>query len=186
MDAKYPTPPRYTHKEPYTGQAKIIQVYIDKNFDSKDDKGFAEVLADWNYVLNGYIKFEIATTSSDFTPDIIKKISYGHGMGILKVDRRCKFIPPTICSTCHTAAFTWRNNIFMVRDVLYEDGDDIRDLLRHEIGHYFGAGHISGKSVMSPIYDDDTREHYKCIDIFTIKEVAKYNKLDENKLNYCY
>jgi hypothetical protein len=179
--------PHYAYtRHPYnTEHAKIIPVWVDKNFGQADLILVQSALDGWNYALNGYIKFEIVSSTFDMELSEIRRINTEHGVAILKIDSTSKLIPPANDGDNTVLAFTVGHRwVYMIRD---RERDDrmFRGVLLHEEGHTLSAGHISRalhNSLMNPNYSD---AYNQCIDYWTMLVVSQMQGLDSTKLNYC-
>lgn len=164
--------------------ARQIPVYIDVGFGDEDKMSIDNALDKWNHALNGYIVFTVKSFTFDMGTSDINDAIRNHGLMIFKVDSiTCNFIPSqngVEFKTLAWADISSHDKIYVVRDRLSTQA--IFPVMLHEIGHILGAVH-SKEYLMHPVY---TPQHYVCIDEDTIKQVAKFNNLPIEKLNYCY
>ena len=172
----------YTHRPLYVGEPqRVIQVWVDKNFDNEDQVRIAKSVEAWNFVLNGHIKIEIVDTQFDMEVEKIVSQVRSNGWLIMKINSDSMLIPSSE-KGFSVIGFTERvggNHMWLVRDRLTYLS--MYGVTLHEIGHLMGSDHV-GQRLMYPHY---TQARFQCIDFETIKEVAKWNHLPIGDLNYC-
>lgn len=172
----------YTHRPVYIGAPqRVIQVWVDKNFDSGDQERIAKSVEAWNFALNGHIKIEIVDTQFDMEVDKIVAQVKSNGWLIMKINSDSTLIP-TPEKGFSVIGFTERvggNHMWLVRDRL--GYSSIYGVTLHEIGHLMGSDHV-GQRLMYPHY---SQARFQCIDFETIKSVANWNNLPIGDLNYC-
>jgi hypothetical protein len=181
----------YTHTPSNIGNARHIPVYIDKYFTEEDKLKIGIAIDDWNYALNNYIVFDIASTQFDMEPDVIRS-ALSNGLLILKIDSNSAYIQPSENGGI-VLAFTNGVNGHVIRVIrdrfgisdhpISGDKNSLTLALRHEIGHALGLHHIMHEKTL--MWPKLTLEYDQCIDKTTIEEIAKVQHLDVNKLNYC-
>lgn len=160
-----------------------IHVYINKEFTAEDKLHIDDAILRWNYALNNYIVMTVINYSSSFTPIELMEAYSSNGLLIYKVDSNHPNIPPQRESRLRTIAWTDRlggNEIFLIRDRLYLA--DIYPVMLHELGHFLGANHVNEMGLMNKEY---SATNYNCIDKSTVRQVAKFQKVDFSALNYC-
>jgi Matrixin len=163
-----------------------IPVYVDKNFGEEDKIAIDDALEDWNYVLSGYIVFEVKSYGFDLDVEEIKEAYRENGLMIMKVDSSVGFIPVAGGGDKTVAwadAVGVGHKIYMVRDRIGKSGE-LKELVMHELGHILGAGHIDGEdSLMRSVY---VHQDSRCVDEWTVRKVAEYQGLEYRNLNHCF
>jgi len=162
---------------------KEIPIWVDIKF-SEADKGEIDLaISQWNYALNGKIELKIVDEEFDMEPEKILEQIRRNGWLILKINSTDHDLPMVekgfVCMGF--AEKLGGHHIYIVRDAVRRD-KYMMGLILHEMGHLLGSGHI-GDGLMSPHY---TYDGTRCIDYDTIKEVGKWQRIDERELNYCY
>jgi hypothetical protein len=171
----------YTSRAPIYGEAKIIPVFIDREFSPAEGKVIADGLAQWNYAMNGQIRFELVSLSFDDSPAEITQAE--NGLIIMPVASDCTFIPQGENPIGRTAAWTrGRHQLFIVVDRI--DGKEkMRGIVLHELGHILGAPDLRGTgSLMDREHKD---ENCRCIDQRSAELVAEAQGLAAGSVNYC-
>jgi hypothetical protein len=173
---------QYTHV-PQQSQVvyRHIPVYVDVQFGEADRLGIENALNSWNYVLNGYIKFEAVSYSFDMEPAIIQRAINQRGLLILKINSTSSFIPPVSNGRVRAFCNDDKTIMYVVRDNIPTEEVEFTTL--HELGHVLGAPDVDGEPILmnraySPRYS-------KCVDKRSMEYVAEAQRLDPNKLNYC-
>lgn len=175
--------PIYIKQESGVTPLHTIPVYIDIKFCNSDKKSIKKAIDNWNESLNGYLILNIVSTNFKESPDSINKVIKEKGYVILQIYSDNKIISERDDGKSIVIGLANElggNIMHLVRDRLTEN--DITAITMHELGHLLGADHTVEKYLMSTIYSE---EGYKCIDIFTIKQVAVHWYLPLQRLNYC-
>ena len=156
-------------------------VYIDTQFSPIDRDNIEKAIDTWNYVLNGFIKFDIASETFDMDPSEIKNAINNNGVLILKINSLNPIIPvPKINGTVLGFAATGGHYLYLVKDVILDK--EIETITLHELGHILGSPDIDGEALMNTKHSE---ENSRCIDKRSMEEVAKYQNIDPKTLNYC-
>lgn len=176
----------YTKAPSPTYNAHEIPVYIDKGFKAEDQLMLEDAINDWNYALNGTMKLVVKSTTFNMDMNIITEVFHGSGgFLILSVNSKDPAIPPAANPNMIDLAWTDLSNhhvIYVVRDRVALTSD-ITPIMLHEIGHVLGAQHIPGYGLMNPTFD---AQEYKCVDSNAADQIAEYNNIDRQFLNFCY
>lgn len=160
---------------------KYIPIWVDDNFGEADRLSIDDAVNKWNYSLNNYIKLEVVDYHFKMEPDKVKKRLETNGWIFMRTIHTDKSIPKTengykIIGFCNVIG---GNYIYIVRDSI--GNKDVMGVMLHEIGHLLGANHVD-EDLM---YNHYTESGYQCIDYKAIDEVAKYQHLPIDNLNYC-
>jgi len=158
---------------------RTIPVYIDRDFDEKDQKVLLAAVDEWNFALNGMIVMTVVSTTFDMDPATIHEAYSASGFIFLKIDSSNPMVhdsPSTL-----TFAFVDKisgNLLYIIRDRL--SSFYLRSVALHEIGHLLGAVHRD-HSLMQGY-----AEHpYPCIDGATVSQVAAHYMIPLELMNYC-
>lgn len=174
---------RYVYRQYYTGaNLKVIPIWVDKNFPAVDLLAIEKAVNQWNFVLNGYIRLEVADVNFDMEVDKIQEQQDRQGWLFMKIQSDNKIIPDQDDPKYKTIGFVDQiggNHLYLVRDRLYDR--DVFGVTLHEIGHLLGSPH-RGNRLMHPYY---TQANSQCIDWISMNEVAHFQGLPVNRLNYC-
>lgn len=155
-----------------------VSIYVDIQMISDADL-VKKAVDDWNFALNGYVKLNIVDWKFDMSPEVIKRAYSQDSWLILSINSSSYLIPNN-----SKKVLAWVNEIGGKRMYVISDRVSTKDLdgiLRHEIGHLMGAKHDK-VYLMKPYYD---WSDYKCVDYYTMSQVADNIGLDVSKFNYC-
>ena len=170
---------QYTHRPHYEGRARDIPIWVDEDLGEADKVAIDDAVARWNYALNGHIYLHIVDTHFAMELSKVEKQQQLNGWLFLKIRSDGDIQPPTN----NTMAFCDKvggNRLYLVRDKL--SNDKIFGVTLHEIGHLLGSRHNDGGLMFQDYYPI----LYQCIDYDTVKNVADYQGLSADYLNYCY
>jgi hypothetical protein len=160
-----------------------IPIWIDKNFGDADQISLQTAIDQWNYALNGYIVLQVASTGFDMETYPMLEARAGRGWLFLKINSDNAIVAfhdrPHV-TTLAVVDNIGGNTLYLIRDRV--QNDQVTGLAMHEMGHLLGARHVEGDDLMTPIYNSDD---YRCIDYLTIKQVATFQHLPLENLNYC-
>jgi len=174
---------RYTQMELYRGVTlKTIPIWVDKGFGESDRLAIDDAVRAWNYALNGYIKLNIVDFAFDMEIDkIVRQVNTG-GWLFMRIDHDNPMVPIGTDKGFWTIGFTETiggHHLYLVRDRLANES--VLGVTMHEIGHLLGSPHV-GDRLMYPHF---TRARFQCVDQATIWEVAVYQGIPPDRLNYC-
>lgn len=178
-----PLPFHYTQNPSASTAIKTVNIWIDQDFSETDKLAMDDAINQWNFALNGSIKLQVVSTNFNMEPDIINRVLVqGDGWLFLKINGKSPFVHDT--GAGHTLAFVNEvgsngNRIYFVRDRFLSDA--VHGISLHEIGHLLGAQH-DDVYLMKPHYN---WYDYRCVDKHTMEEVAAYQHISMDKVNYC-
>lgn len=182
---KYHSVPSATNNQHW----RVFPVYLDKDLTKVEKSTIEQVIAEWNYVLNGYMKIQVMSSNVDHNSidslvDTAKQIfETNDGIMLLSVQHDNELLPMQVDDS--TLAFV--NGLGDRGYILVVLNDrlgtkSLHKILLHEFGHLMGAGHVMTESLMYPAYGHLQKD---CVDKITASQVATYRHLDLNHLNYC-
>jgi hypothetical protein len=163
---------------------RVQKVYVDNAF-GNDIVSIQDALNQWQYALHGYIIFDMQVVDvvhGSLEP--MKDANAGKAWIFLKIDSNNALVSFQDRTEFRAFAFVEKiggNTMYVVRDRI-NDGN-VRGLVMHEVGHLLGAEHRKGQdNLMNPFYYDyDTQ----CVDKLTLEQVAKYQHIPIDNMNYC-
>jgi hypothetical protein len=161
---------------------RIIPIWIDGDFGTADQVAIGDAVSAWNHALNGYVVLQVVDNNFRMEPSkIVLQVRQGGWLFLkIKGDNPIIPVPPVVGEK--VVGFTnmiGGTHLYIIRERLYNE--DVFGIALHEIGHLLGAGH-KGDKLMHPQY---TRVRYQCVDKETMQQVAEYQHLDAEHLNYC-
>lgn len=166
-------------------QVKIRKIYVDSAFGDADAVAIQDALNQWRYALNGYYDFKTITIDvvhGSLEP--LKEATSGRAWIFLKIDSQNPLVVFHDTSQMKSLAFVEKiggSILYMVRDRV--NNESVRGVMMHEIGHLLGATHRwDNNNLMDPSYYDSNSQ---CIDQETLEQVAKYQGIPAENMNYC-
>lgn len=166
--------------------AREIPVYVDSKFTNAEIVQLNAAMQEWNGVFNGQIVLTLVRKFHDGPEafELARSVSNNHnGWMIAKLDSDDERLSETVEFGDGKLAFVPR----LGGQLMVVLGDristhNLKTIAMHEMGHMLGADHTFGKTLMHPAYGP---VQVDCIDKVTVSQVAFYNDLDVNSLNYC-
>lgn len=170
---------------------KIYPLYVDKSFDKNELETLVKVVNEWNYVLNGYMRFEIDQRfidheDTDALKKLAAKINETHeGILIVGVDHDSPLVSDVVEEGDGVLAFVdglgdRAHFMAVLRDRIGHR--NLHKILLHEFGHAMGGRHVEALSLMYPYVG---YQQMDCVDKITAAQVANHYKLDLTHMNYC-
>jgi Matrixin len=163
----------YTSHRAARAKPEIVRLEIDERFDMYDRAKILRAVNEWNHVLNGFVRLDIAPTTGDGRPTADRSPSW-------------KVVPAPrggLFSNALAVTYPLRGVGGMV--IVYVDrlgGRDLVGVMRHELGHVLGLGHDPKGGLMSTRY---TANNQQCIDKAAAEAIAANRKLPVAELNWC-
>jgi hypothetical protein len=164
--------PDYTTHRAATAKPEIVRIDIDERFDAYDRAKILRAVNEWNHVLNGFVRLDIA-------PMI-------EGGPTADRSQSWKVVPAPrgeLFSNALAVTYPLHRAGGMV--IVYVDrlgGHDLVGVMRHELGHVLGLGHDPNSRLMSPRY---MASNQQCIDRTAAEAIAANRKLPVAELNWC-
>ena len=173
----------YIRQPPSPAPTRNISVFVDSQFGDADKVEITKAVEQWNYALNGYLTLNIVSYQTPTDPETRLKIRDGGGLLFVRIKSNDPLIGELHYSPL-TLGFVYPtiggNYVYLIRDRLWNES--VKPVSMHEIGHALGAIHTDG-GLMNPTFYPYM---YQCIDQIALEEVAEYQRLPANKLNWCY
>jgi len=159
---------------------EIVRLEIDERFSAYDRAKILRAVNEWNVVLNGFVRLDIAPVLRDGAAEA------GRSQAWAIVPARAGRPPAGRGSGfSHALAVTQPVRPIGGIVVIYVDrlaGGDLVGVMRHELGHVLGLSHDPNGRLMSSHY---TRRHQQCIDRAAAEAIAANRKLPADELNWC-
>lgn len=174
----------YTNKQSYAhAPIRTIPVWIDSSFGDADQISLDAAISSWNYALNGYIKFAVITNYYHIPANPHEGSANSDGLLIMKINAANPPVPipehpARVWAFCDDIG---GHRIFVIRNRM--ENDQVGGVILHELGHILGARHVYGDDhLMFRYYSENGNA---CIDYNAIQQVANYNHIPIDNLNYC-
>lgn len=180
--APQPLPPvEYTDHAQPASTGRVIPMLVDSHFPDLQRKAIVAALRQWNYVLNGYVRFEARTLPNDVSSEEIARARRNGAWIVAAVDSRHPIAQKG--EGLHALAVTVGNGhdgfVYVIEDRI--GGRDLAGVIMHEFGHVLGAGHDQA-GLMAPVYNAAAA---RCIDRDAVAMVANAQHLPLRQLNWC-
>lgn len=162
-----------------------IPVWVDNSFSVIQRDQIDQAIAEWNMVFNGQIVLQTNPSINrlEALHKLVEAERVGIGWVIISSNEEMLMAEGIIEEGDGILAFVYHlggHLITVVRDRV--GSRDFKIIMMHEMGHLFGANHVNTISLMAPRYGSDQVD---CIDKITVAQVAKFNRLSFDTLNYC-
>jgi hypothetical protein len=181
----------------HVGAPTIIPVWVDARFTPVQDQQIAAAIAEWNLVLNGWVKIVLMTHSEpgiDQHPhdypttfrtweagQTLQKSAEqsGDGWVIYAAHQGDKMLDDTTPEMIAFVRGPGQHYIVIITDRL--GTKSLKNIVMHEMAHLLGAQHVSNPSLESNYYDGRN----DCIDKITVAQVASTLRIPLAQLSYC-
>ena len=180
--ARQPLPPiEYTDHAPPASSGRTIALYVDRDFPDGQRQAIVSAMRQWNYALNGYVRFSAHLLPPDANSSDIARYRRNGAWIVAAVDSRHPIAQKG--EGLHALAVTVGNGhdgfVYVIEDRL--GGRDLAGVIMHEFGHVLGAGHDQ-VGLMAPVYNAAAA---RCIDRDAVSMVANAQHLPLRQLNWC-
>ncbi len=176
-------PFQYTsHPTTVAANTRVIPMFVDRDFDDNERDHIVRALRQWNYVLNGFVRFDPRMLPDEPTRQSLLQIRRAGGWVVAKVDSRHPIAQHGEGERALAVTVTGGRDggfVYVIGDRI--GGRDLTGVVMHEFGHVLGAGH-DGSGLMAPVYNAVAS---RCIDYQAVAMVAQVNRLSMRDLNWC-
>lgn len=170
----------YTDHAAPAATGRSVDLYVDRDFDDYERGRIVAAIRQWNYVLNGFVRFHARTLPDNPTRGMLSQIRRSGGWIVARVDSRHPIAHQG--EGANALAVTVGGNggfVYVISDRIGQR--DLTGVVMHEFGHVLGAGH-GGFGLMAPVYNPAMG---RCIDREAVVLVASVHRLPINRLNWC-
>jgi len=171
----------YTDHPSRVSTGRTVALYIDRDFDEYERQHIVSAMRQWNYALNGFVRFTATLLPDDPSSADITRLRRSGAWIVAKVDSSH---PITRQGEGRQAlAVTVSNGgggfVYVIGDRIGRR--DLTGVVMHEFGHVLGAGH-DGYGLMAPVYNPNSGH---CIDRDAAALVARAKRLPLAQMNWC-
>ena len=134
-------PADYTDRPARAATGRILNFYVDHDFDSRERDRIVSALRQWNHVLNGMIRLEAKLLPQDVSVADLQRLKRSGGWLVLRVDSRHRIAHSGEGkdALAVTVGGSGGGVVYVISDRL--GGRDLSGVMMHEFGHVLGAGH---------------------------------------------
>lgn len=172
---------QYTAHPTRVSTGRSIALYVDRDFDDRERQHIVSAMRQWNYVLNGFVRFTARLLPDDPSSFEIAQIRRSGGWIVAKVDSSHPITRQGEGrqALAVTVGGTGGGFVYVIGDRI--GGRDLTGVVMHEFGHVLGAGH-DGHGLMAPVYNAKAG---RCIDRDAVALVANARRLPLSQMNWC-
>jgi Matrixin len=174
---------QYTsHVARQAAQPRLIPLMIDRDFDEVERQRIVAAIRQWNYVLNGFVRFEAKLLPDDPAREELARVRHNGGWVVARVDSRHPVARKGEGANALAVTVTGGRNggfAYVIADRI--GGRDLTGVVMHEFGHVLGADH-DDSGLMAPVY---SASGARCIDYMAVSLVARAQHLPIRDLNWC-
>lgn len=171
----------YTDHDSRATNPRILDLYIDRDFSANERDDVLFAVKQWNYALNGFIRFRTSLLPATVPGTMIQEIRQRGGWIVARVDSRHPIAQKG--EGLQALAVTVGNGrtgmVYVISDRL--GGRNLSGVVMHEFGHVLGTGHDQS-GLMAPVYN---AAGARCIDREAMAMVAQVQRLPMSDLNWC-
>ncbi len=174
-------PADYTDRPARAATGRILNLYVDHDFDPRERDRIVSALRQWNHVLNGMIRLQAQLLPQDISVAELQRLKRSGGWLVLRVDSRHRIAHSGEGkdALAVTVGGSGGGVVYVISDRL--GGRDLSGVMMHEFGHVLGAGH-GQRGLMAPVYSLDGA---RCIDYAAASLVAQAQRLPLAGMNWC-
>jgi hypothetical protein len=172
---------QYTDHPSRVSTGRTVALYVDRDFNGTERQRIVSAMRQWNYALNGSVRFTASLLPEDVSASEIAQIRRSGGWIVAKVDSSHPITRQGEGRQALAVTVGGRGGGFV-----YVIGDrigrrDLTGVVMHEFGHVLGAGH-DGYGLMAPVYNANSGH---CIDRDAAMLVANAQHLQLSQMNWC-
>jgi hypothetical protein len=170
----------YTDHAAPAATGRMVALFVDRDFDDYERGRIVAAMRQWNYVLNGFVRFRARTLPDNPTRELLARIKRSGGWVVARVDSRHPIARQG--EGTHALAVTAGGRggfVYVISDRIGQR--DLTGVVMHEFGHVLGAGH-GGSGLMASVYNSAMG---RCIDRQAVALVAAVHRLPLDRLNWC-
>jgi hypothetical protein len=170
----------YTDHPSRASTGRTLMLYVDADFDDNERQDILAALRQWNYALNGFVRFRASLLPGDSSSADLAQIRRSGGWIVARVDSRHPIARQG--EGRHALAVTVGGHggfVYVIGDRI--GSRDLTGVVMHEFGHVLGAGHDEA-GLMAPVYSAGAA---RCIDHDAVAMVAAAQRLPLGQLNWC-
>lgn len=170
----------YTDHAAPVATGRTLSLFVDREFDDYERGRIVSAMRQWNYVLNGFIRFRARTLPDNPTRELLAQIKRSGGWIVARVDSRHPIAGQGEGAQALAVTAGGQGGfVYIISDRIGQR--DLTGVLMHEFGHVLGAGH-GGSGLMAPVYNSAMG---RCIDRQAVALVASAHRLPLARLNWC-
>jgi hypothetical protein len=171
---------RYTDRAAPATRGRTVDLYVDRDFDDYERGRIVAAMRQWNYVLNGFVRFHARTLPANPTRALLGQIRRSGGWVVARVDSRHPVARQGEGANALAVTVGGQGGfVYVISDRIGHR--DLTGVVMHEFGHVLGAGH-DGSGLMAPVY---SQAMGRCIDREAVALVAAVHRLPLARLNWC-
>jgi hypothetical protein len=172
---------QYTDHASRVSTGRVVALYVDRDFNNYERQRIVSAMRQWNYVLNGFVRFTAKLLPDDPSSQEIAQIRRSGGWIVAKVDSSHPITRQGEGrqALAVTVGGSGGGFVYVIGDRI--GGRDLTGVVMHEFGHVLGAGH-DGHGLMAPVYNANNG---RCIDRDAAVLVANAQRLPLAQMNWC-
>src|SRR5262249_37449598 len=145
----------YTDHPSRVSTGRTIALYVDRDFDDVERQRIVSAMRQWNYVLNGFVRFTATLLPDEPSSGQLAQIKRSGGWIVAKVDSSHPVTPQAEGrnALAVTVSRNGAGSVYVIGDRI--GGRDLTGVVMHEFGHVLGAGH-DGAGLMAPVYNPNS------------------------------
>jgi hypothetical protein len=172
---------QYTDHPSRASTGRTVALYVDRDFDDNERQRIVSAMRQWNYALNGFVRFTAKLLPEDPSASEIAQIKRSGGWIVAKVDSSHPITRKGEGrqALAVTVGGSGGGFVYVIGDRIGRR--DLTGVVMHEFGHVLGAGH-DGHGLMAPVYNANSGH---CIDRDAAALVANAQHLQLSQMNWC-
>jgi len=172
---------RYTDHPTRASTGRILQIYVDGDFNEGERQRIASAIKQWNHVLNGTLRLQ-AELLPNASPRVLAQIRRSGAWFVARVDSNHTVarLPEARQAMALTVGGSGGGIVYVIGDRF--PAGELTAVMLHEFGHVLGAGHDDRGHLMASVYD---RRNGHCIDRGAAAMVAAAQRIPVSRFNWC-